>query len=293
MPTARARIVRPITGLVKRVALGASIVATAPEVARAGESSAAIEIVSLNAWGLPQPLAPRRQERLPQIARWLREVNPDLVALQELWSGATPYLPMHVERSALSGDDGLALRGRAPLGDRATLRYDRARSWDALKKKGAMRGHLLTEGGPGLWVVVTHLQAGFGRANARVREAQVDQLLRWTQDLDGPVVFIGDFNVDAREVEDHPVFQRLREAGLVDLADDFGATEPTYPGDGHRYDRILARGGAGWKVVTDAIVVVEYDDDPGTAAPERFSDHRPIRARLHLERDEEPGMSTR
>lgn len=285
MPTKRASIVGPGAALVKRVVVASCIAAALPGAAVAGDASGAIEIVSLNAWGLPSPLAPHRRERLPRIARWLQDVNPDVVAIQELWSGSTAYLPMPVQRRSVSGDDGLAMAGRAPMTERATLHFDHARSWDMFKKKGAMRGRVHTAGGPDLWVVVTHLQAGYGRANARVREQQVDQLLGWTKDLDGPVVFVGDFNIDTTFPEDAGTFKRLHGAGLVDLADSFGATEATYPGDGHRYDHILARGGAGWKIVTDAVVVVEYDDDPHTAAPAMFSDHRPLRARLHLERD--------
>ncbi len=285
MPTTRASIVGPVAALVKRALVASCIGAALPATAVAGDASDAIEIVSLNAWGLPSPLAPHRRERLPRIARWLQDVDPDVVAIQELWSGSTAYLPMPVQRRSVSGDDGLAIAGRAALTDRATLHFDHARGWDMFKAKGAMRGRVHTRGGPDLWVVVTHMQAGYGRANARVREAQVDQLLRWTQDLDGPIVFVGDFNVDTAFPEDAGVFKRLRAAGLVDLADSFGATEATYPGDGHRYDHILARGGSGWKIVTDAVVVVEYDDDPQTAAPSMFSDHRPLRARLHLERD--------
>lgn len=285
MLSARARNVSRWTPLVKRAVVASCFAAAAPTLALADDASDAVEIVSVNAWGLPAPIAPHRRERLPRIARWLQEVNPDVVAIQELWRGSTPYLPMPVQRRTVSGDDGLALGGRATLTERSSLHFAQARGWDVFKTKGAMRGRIQTRGGPDLWVVVTHMQAGYGRANARVREQQVDELLRWTQDLSGPIVFVGDFNIDSSFPEDAGVFRRLHAAGLVDLADSFGATEATYPGDGHRYDHILARGGAGWKVVTDSVVVVEYDDDPHTAAPAMFSDHRPLRARLHLERD--------
>lgn len=285
MSTSRAPIVVPFTSFVKRALWGGVIATGLCATASAADSSGAVEIVSVNAWGLPAPFAPHRRERLPRIASWLQEVQPDLVAIQELWSGSEAYLSMPAERHGIAGDDGLAMVGRGALIDRASLHFDHARGWDVFKKKGAMRGRIPTQDGPELWVVVTHLQAGYGRANARVRERQIDQLLDWTAPLVGPIVFVGDFNIDTTFPEDVGAFQRLREAGLVDLAGAFGVTDATYPGDGHRYDQLFARGGSGWRVITDSVVVVHYDDDPHTAAPAMFSDHRPLRARLHLERD--------
>src|SRR5690606_16922820 len=43
-----------------------------------------LQVVTLNTWGLPPPLAPDRSGRLPLIEQRLREAAHDLVALQEV-----------------------------------------------------------------------------------------------------------------------------------------------------------------------------------------------------------------
>lgn len=238
-----------------------------------------LEIATVNAWGLPAPLAPDRSGRMRRMAAWIERSGIDLVAFQEVWSGAVEHVPMDLVRSGADGDDGLALSGRRTLSEVDTLHFHRARGFDALKRKGALRGRTVIGDVP-VWVVVTHLQSGYGAANARVREAQIDELLVWIAPLEGPVILLGDLNVDRCAPEDVGVFTRLEAAELVDVAEQLEVLEPTYPGDGRRYDRILVRGGDEWQVVAEQAEVVCFEDDPD----ESFSDHRPVRARLRVQR---------
>jgi endonuclease/exonuclease/phosphatase family metal-dependent hydrolase len=273
------------TVLPLRHLLAASLVAAfAPSVSARAEDTTSIDIVTVNAWGLPAPIAPQRAHRMRALARWLQRVDADVVGMQEVWSGAVPLLPLAVVRSGGDGDDGLALRAKRSLADVERLRFHDARGWDAMKQKGALRGRVRLAGGEQVWVVVTHMQAGYGAKNAVVRERQLDEILGWIARLEGPVVLLGDLNMDDRMPEDVTGLARLSSAGFVDVADRVGATEATYPGDGHRYDRIFVRGGDACVLTAESVEVVDYDDDPATEAPERLSDHHPLHARLVLRR---------
>ncbi|MCB9664971.1 MAG: endonuclease/exonuclease/phosphatase family protein [Alphaproteobacteria bacterium] len=239
-----------------------------------------LDVLTLNAWGLPAPIAPHRPARMAAIGRWLDELDVDVVGLQEVWTGAAPLLPAELVRAHLPGDDGLALRAAA-LSGVATLRFHHARGFDAFKRKGALRARIATGAGE-VWVVDTHLQAGHGRANGRVRAAQLAELVAWLDEVDGPVVLLGDLNLDDARPEDALALERLDRAGFRDAATTLGHLQATYPGNGHRYDRILLRDGAVLALQAEDLAVLAYDDDPHTAAPTRLSDHLPVRARLRL-----------
>lgn len=248
--------------------------------AAACESDAHLDLVSLNAWGLPAPLAPDRAGRLAAAAAWLDTDPADLVALQEVWDGAVGVLPLRVARSGPGGDDGLGFVGDHPVD---ALRFRHAHGFDGLKRKGALRTRRRV-GDADVQVVVTHLQAGIGRTPARVRERQLADLLAWIDGVPGPVVLLGDFNVDEAQPHDAAFLGALAGAGFTDVARALGSDHPTYPGNGRRYDRVLVRSGGGWVVEGERFEVVDYDDDPDTHAPVRLSDHRPLRARLVVRR---------
>lgn len=267
------RVRRAARALLYAAALGPASVAGATE----------FTVVSVNAWALPPPLAPQRDARLLQLADWLGAVDADLVALQEVWRGAVPHFPVEHQRSTVARhDDGLGLGGRARRDTFTALHFTHAHGFDGLKRKGAVRARVEIDGVT-TWTVSTHLQAGRCGPCATVRESQIDELIAWLEPLDGPVLLIGDLNMDASHPEDARGWQRLHDAGYVDLADQVGATDPTYPGDGRRYDRLLTRAGKRHAVRALAVTVVGYDDDPSTDAPPAFSDHRPLYARLQLQ----------
>lgn len=236
----------------------------------------ALHVVSLNAWGLPAPLAPDRRGRLEAASSWLDALDPDVVALQEVWTGAVPHLRRAVVRSSRRGDDGLALGARGALAAVDTLRFARARGFDALKQKGALRAW---SDAHGVWVVSTHLQAGRGRSNAEVRRHQLDELVAWLTPLEGPVVLLGDLNLESDDPTDLASTSALAAAGWTDVAVALDVAHPTYPGNGARYDRVLVRHGRAHRVVPEHAEVVAW----GTpAAPVRLSDHHALSVRLRL-----------
>lgn len=251
----------------------------------AGPAAAAdrtVDVVTFNAWGLPPPLATGRKHRLPRASAWVKGLQADLVAVQEVWNGAVPHWTKCLTRSSREGDDGLGLQTDAALTDVEVLRFADGRSFDALKRKGALRARWAMPDGPEVWVVVTHLQSGWGAANGRVRAAQVAQILDWIGAVDEPVLLLGDFNVDERHAEDLLALERLSSGGFVDAAAWTGVGTGTFPEDGRRYDRILVRAGKDWRVVPQRVDVFSYDDDPDTLAPPFLSDHLPVRASLRF-----------
>lgn len=236
----------------------------------------AADVVTMNAWGLPEPIAPDRRDRLPLIADFVRERTPDLVAFQEVWRGAVSLLGLDgLRREGRDGDSGLALWSPHPVRDVRAHTFRAARSVDAWKDKGVLAA---TVDFPDLGVVrvlVTHLQAGDGSRNAAVRAAQVEQILSLVDDR--PTMVLGDFNFYVDEPLDVASAGRLAERGLVDAAVHLGSIEPTYPGSSHRFDQVWLAG-----LVPTALEVIAYDDDPRTRNPPRLSDHRPVRVGIEV-----------
>lgn len=265
-----------VAGLAAGVGLGV------PTLAGADEVELPLHVLTLNTWGLPAPLAPDRAGRLRLAADWIADLDPDVVALQEVWRGAVPHLPRRMARSAHRGDDGLALGARRALEEVSSLRFTRARGFDALKQKGALRARVE---GTALWVVSTHLQAGAGAHNARIRRHQVDELIAWLAPLAQPVILLGDLNLEAADATDLATAAHLAAEGFVDLPEQLGVLEGTYPSNGARYDRVLARGRGGWRVEAESAEVVSWDA-PRFATP--ISDHLAVGVRLRLVA-EDPG----
>lgn len=201
-----------------------------------------LRVATLNAWGLPAPVAADRRGRMPRIARWVEDRGYDVAGLQELWHGAlrlfdAPNLTLPNQES----DSGLALVTRHPVLSSHTVTFREERGFDAWKAKGV----LLAEVAPGgatepLVVGVTHLQAGGGARAAQVRESQVVELLAALPD-DRPTVLLGDFNLYDDQPADVASYDRLRAAGFVDVGEDRGALGGTYPGLPDRFDRIWVR----------------------------------------------------
>lgn len=231
-------------------------------------------MVTLNAWGLPFPIAwhPRRI-RFPRIARFLREGAYHLAALQELWHGAPRLqLPGRLHRDDRHGDSGLALVSSLPVNDVTSRRFLAARGFDAWKQKGALRARVGTPAGE-VTVISTHLQAGDSVRDARVRASQVDDLLAMLDDAPGAAVLLGDLNLHAGNPEDRAIERRLEAAGLRDAAR--ATPAPTYRWKPERFDRILLRDGDDTRLAVDGAVA---------AIPPAFlSDHLPVEATLRLE----------
>jgi endonuclease/exonuclease/phosphatase family metal-dependent hydrolase len=230
-----------------------------------------LSVVTLNAWGLPRPVASDRRGRLPRIAGWLEERGYDVAGLQEMWRGAMRLFPW--SRGGLTapqagGDSGLAILTPHEVQSKRLHAYEAERGFDTFKAKGLLLAELAVDDGREVTVGVTHLQAGGGRRNAEVRALQVDEMLTALGDSSRATVLLGDFNLYAGEPVDQQTWQRLEAEGFVDVAAVAGATGGTYPGRADRFDRIYVRDGAQRCWVTRSAEVLESD----------LSDHRAVEA---------------
>lgn len=244
---------------------GAAAAASGP----AAPPAPTVDILTLNTWGLPYPLAwVDRARRFPGITRFVHAAEADLVGLQEVWRGAERLLdlPGRLHRRGTAGDTGLALVSPHPVSAVEERHFRAARGADVFKQKGALSAVVTLPGVGPVQVVVTHLQAGSGPANAAVRAAQVDELLGTAGREGLPVVLLGDFNFDPRQPADRAAEARLADGGWVDAAAALGRGAITHPGDGQRYDRVY---------LPPALTPVAADT-PAWAAEAPLSDHLPV-----------------
>lgn len=229
-----------------------------------------LSVLTYNVWGLPSPLATDRRGRLSRIASWLDERSYDIAGLQEIWRGAVRLLPLPSVRDARRGDSGLALITPHPVRESAQHVFTAERGFDRFKAKGMLSAAIDLDG-TSVEVGVTHLQAGGGSRNARIRAAQVEELLSWTE-TEGPVVLVGDFNLYKDQPIDEQTRQHLEDRGFVDVAAASSATQGTYPGRADRFDRIYVRSGTRHCLMSQAAEVLQLE----------LSDHRPVEARVKL-----------
>ena len=176
-------------------------------------------VLSWNVHGLPFHNAPLR---LTRIAAWVREHQPDLVLLQEVWSSGH----LRLLAQAVAGDyEAVSVGGRLgskPRGGLAVLlrresawqpirvdfeRYQRTAPWyklnegDGLAGKGILAVEVRRDD-ERLLVIDTHLQAGYGaRRYPEVRRAQLEQLTAFVERAgrDAPLLIGGDLNTEPDE----------------------------------------------------------------------------------------------
>ncbi len=243
-----------------------------------------LDVVTLNLWGLPPPLAwPPRHRRFPRAFRYLRSF--DVAAVQELWrplpwglaAMAPPAWAAHEPRA------GLALAARYPVVETAHHDYRRGgraheRVW---LRKGFLRATLAAPSLPGgvIDVVTTHLAAYARPGDASGRARQIDELLDALERRRAPVVLLGDFNFYAGDAIDETSAARLVDAGFVDGAAAHDASLTYEFGrERERFDRVLVRGTANVTARVTSARVRRYD-----AALPMMADHRPVEARVVLD----------
>jgi endonuclease/exonuclease/phosphatase family metal-dependent hydrolase len=210
-------------------------------------------LATANIWGLPAPLSwPPRRLRFPRVRDWLETTGEralDVVALQEHWR--FPGRPRALEGenwirpAPEQGDSGLALQTHHRVLERAhgAFREGAARTLERLFIRKGWQRVALEVGGVRVDVVNTHLEAHAGAQHARIRAAQVDELLEAATCAEGAVVLAGDFNLYAASPEDCQTLQRIEAAGFADAVAPFDGS-PTYErfGKRERFDRVFVRG---------------------------------------------------
>jgi endonuclease/exonuclease/phosphatase family metal-dependent hydrolase len=163
--------------------------------------------------------------RAPQIARMIQAADPDLVALQENFGDPVPY---DLLRDRLPGYAWVKPAEQVSILVRESRFTVEETGYRDLHKtqKGFLswaRVRDVNTGGD-LWVFDVHLRAGRGRAEARIRSAEVVTLRAIVAGLNPgnalPAIVMGDLNTSSTEKRAlfrDPVV-KLRSDGLVDAA---------------------------------------------------------------------------
>lgn len=263
---------------------------------------ATLDLLTLNTWGFRWPLARHRKTRFARINEHLRDNLYDVVALQELWAGATTALgetgltwsgrDAQAQRGLRMVDSGLGVKVRNGLAKSVSAvkglvrSFKQHRGWDRVKTKGIFGVDVPVEGVGTVTVVNTHLQAE--RKNARIRRSQLDEILVAVDAIETPIILCGDFNLFASCPEDRAAHASLAGSRFRDASETLDQPHATYltknPYVGgtvpdERFDRIYLRDGVsnGKPVeLTAASVKVIVDH----RAP--MSDHEALAARIRI-----------
>ena len=269
-----------------------------------------LRVLTLNVWGLPLGIARHSAARMRAIGAQLRDLNADLVALQEVWTAeAREQLREAAEKAGYTqiwhrrrafGGSGLMVLSRLPFQDIRFTPFrleglpQRPQHADYYGGKGFVELTVDTEAGP-VVIVNTHLHAGYRPSDepdeyAGVRAAQAIQLATDIRAISQPVIALGDFNSD----EAQPARQILLGlSGLADVADELDHAQATslrdHPyrdpkAEESRIDLILARRGKQAELhplsirrVLDAHFMIEGEKGS-------YSDHAGLLAEFDLRR---------
>ncbi len=216
----------------------------------------------------------RIAENLDEIASAVRDLSPDVVALQEadgpsIWSGRFDHVAHLAEGgdyehsyrgehvSGLKLSYGTALLSHYPLENRASITFPPS---PPTFTKGFVVGEVSVPGSVPITVAAVH----FDFARESVREEQVARLIEELAERPRPMIVMGDFNCDWDDEETLPTL--AEQLGLRAFEPD--STTTTFPKLGKRLD---------WIFVSDEIEFIDYE-----VGDEGLSDHRPVIARLRV-----------
>ena len=251
-------------------------------------------------WNIWWRFGPRWQDRQPGIRQTLERLDPDVVALQEVWSGAqttqadelAAALGMHAVfagpsyPAAPTGDIGLgiAVLSRWPVLDHQTLVMPaRHRSWDPV----TLAVRVAHPAGP-LPIVATCMDYGIPYTDDRIAQGAFVADLATSPRFDGPcpVLLMGDLNAAVDSPVLRPVGDVLTDAWIAGGGSPDAVTlpssHPSAPLEAgpqlvdQRIDHIFFRAGR-----EDQHVLVEGVQLIGDAVDGVFpSDHRGVVADL-------------
>ena len=248
-------------------------------------------------------MSPRPTTRLRNIAAKIREQQPDIVLLQEVWAHAYARV---LERG-LAGRyrlttgsgclrpwpcGGLAVLVRVASGWTASspvfVAYDasapwyRLAEWDGIAKKGMLMVQL-AHAGQSVVVVDTHLQTAYRRYHRDYTDIRRQQLEQLAATLDAtsrsrPVLIGGDFNTapSDRKALYASHMARLGDDRTMELRAACGecGTRPSFMRPARWLDYVLTRGVTA--SATAALITNAAIDEP-------FSDHDGVLVRLDYE----------
>lgn len=227
---------------------------------------------------------------LDEIAALIKQQDPDIVALQEVdrfrarsgfvdqvaylggmlgmhWAYSPSYVDVEVAQGR--GMYGNALLSKYPIVSslahtvwrRAEL-HPGEENW-VIEKRSLLETKIDVNGRP-IRAYATHLST-----TADQREKQVRDVVTTLAQVQGPKVFMGDFNAHETDVEMHPILQVLRNA--FDVAETAGNWRMTYPNGSKAVETIDFIFVSPEIHVKEAHVIVEESG---------ISDHNPVVATI-------------
>ncbi|MEA2770086.1 MAG: hypothetical protein QOD93_3048 [Acetobacteraceae bacterium] len=239
--------------------------------------------------GVPSDVTPRVEEDFTRLAQYARELNADLIAIQEVdgFPAATRLFPHDLYSIHMTHDHVVQ---RVGIVVRRGLKYDINPDLSALGTNHLRSGADITLhlGSLDLRVLAVHLKTGcrnqpLPRAHDRscleLRD-QIPVVAEWiaARRQDGmPFIVLGDFNrwMDGRDT----LLADLRLAAPLVRATE-GRSSPCWGGENF-IDHILAGGAAAnWMQANTLSVLTYRETDP--VMKERLSDHCPVSVRFHI-----------
>ena len=237
--------------------------------------------------GLPADVMPRSDDDFGRLAEYARELNADVVAIQEVdgFPAASKVFPrdqyaIHMTRDHVVQRVGIAVR--------RPLRYDANPDVDALSANHLRSGADITLhlGGSDLRVLAVHLKKGcrevpMAKARSLSCEELRDQLpiltawiaARRLENL--PFVILGDFN---RWMDGNDSFLAGLRQGAPLVRATEGRSSPCW-GWENFIDHILAGGAAADWMRADTLRVLTYRETDRTLQ-DKLSDHCPVSVRF-------------
>ncbi len=210
---------------------------------------------------LPWPLYKGidRDAALGALIRRLRERQPDVVGLSEMWTGADksqvlselrdiypyavegPHDPLNLVVTGLEVmGGGLLLLSRHPIVDRGTTIFRQCSGDDCLASKGALHARIQRTGSPStVDVFLAHTQAAHptvagtvagARTAVRGQIRHLAAFIRASRDVATPAILFGDFNIDSiahPDLYDYMVATLGNPADLKPVTDVAGVAHPT------------------------------------------------------------------
>lgn len=207
-------------------------------------ASMSIRVATLNVWALPGPIAKHKPQRMGAIVRRIIELDPHVVAFQEVWTEASrEALVSGTQRAGYSHvwhnpetsrGSGLLIVSKLPIANASFEAFtarghpEKLNHLDYYSGKGVALVTVETDAGA-ITILNTHLHANYARGPRPdeykgVRAAQVIQLAASLSRVSNPLIALGDFNVEEEE-SSYRVLRAL--TGLRDVAIDLGARQPT------------------------------------------------------------------
>ncbi|MFT5443604.1 MAG: endonuclease/exonuclease/phosphatase family metal-dependent hydrolase [Myxococcota bacterium] len=191
-----------------------------------------IKVATLNVWALPEPFAPDVLSRMTAIGERLATLPADVVAFQEVWTGAARDILLdHGTRAGFThhwylddaiGGSGLLVLSRLPILESDFEHFalsgypEQLDNGEFLSGKGFARLRLQGADGP-FTLINTHLHARYRKRAthqfAPHRIGQIIQLASHVRNADEPLVLVGDLNFG----EGSPEYQVL--TGITGMRD--------------------------------------------------------------------------